>query len=109
MTLTDRLLRLVSEPSALREFALAETEGEGYAGLSEAESAALKSGDIHKLREMLYREAYRAANNTDSRSRLASDYTVSVSGDTPHIPITPNTYPSTLSYGGQGREPESRW
>lgn len=109
MSLTDRMLKLVSEPSALGEFARGEADVKGYADLSEAESDALKSGDVHKLREMLYREAYRAANNADSRSRLASDYTVSTSGDTPHIPITPNTYPSTLSYTACGREPESLW
>jgi hypothetical protein len=100
------MLKLVSEPSTLREFVLNEAHGEGYAGLSEAESDALKNGDIHKLREMLYREAYRATNNADSRSRLASDYTVSISGDTPHIPITLN---SSLSYTAKGRELESLW
>jgi len=109
MTLTDRMLKLVSDPSALNKFIRREEDGQIYSDFSETDSDVLKSGDIHKLREMLYHEAFQATDNADSRSRLASDFTVSTSGDTPHIPITPNTYPTTLSYTGSGRDPESLW
>lgn len=100
--LTDFLLKVVSEPESLK----LSGEDTFYDGLSNEERGVLANGDIHGIRKILYREARAFADNPESRSYLASDYTVSVSGDTPHCPINP---PTTEEPTEPTRDPESLW
>jgi hypothetical protein len=100
--LTDFLLKFLAEPEALTR----SDEDTFYHGLSNEEREVVKDGDIHEIRKLLYREARTLSDNPESRSYLASDFTVSTSCDTPHCPVNP---PSTNEPSEPTREPESLW
>lgn len=82
--LADFLLELVTNPEKLVQFKQNRDKFLAEKGLSKMEVEAVKQGDLHSLRGLLYREA---AEATGTKPYLASDYTVSTSCDTPHCPI----------------------
>jgi len=88
--LAEYLLNLVIDPEKLSRLKKNRDQLEAGEGLSPEEREAIKEGDLHSLRALLYRDVTRAGGGSSFSQRLGfeqSSYTVSTSGDTPHIPI----------------------
>jgi hypothetical protein len=81
--LSDFLLGLATDEQRLAQWK--ENPGDFPVDLSEEERDAVRQGDTAKLRKLLYQELTR--RHMDKRPHFASEYTVSISGDTPHCPV----------------------
>lgn len=105
--LIDFLLRLATDPGSLEEFEADRSGVLAQAGLPSRVTAAIVSGDLYGLRKLLYAEA---REGDRLQPYLASDYTVSTSGDTPHCPIIPPNpkKPFDLSFWSF-MEPDDLW
>lgn len=102
--LSQFLLQLACDPEMLHQLKGRKRLQAALGKLTKSQRDAIASGDIHALRKLLYEERRRVKK---AMGPLASDYTVSISGDTPHCPI--NMHGAFHPSFWEAREPKNFW